>query len=261
MKKILITGGAGLVGSILIEGLKNNFEIRILDQKAVEGIDSRVGDISNLESILPAFENIDAVVHLAGDRRVYGDWNSILNNNITGIYNIYEAARINGVERIVFASSQHATGGFYDVEPWSFINNGEYEKLPDNYKPLDETCRIRPDSYYGASKSFGESLGSYYSDFHNLSTIHIRIGWVISDDDPTFSPISLNLWLSHKDICQIIELSVNADKNIKYDVFYATSDNHWKIWSIDKAKNILGYKPKDGAGSTFNLRDPNKADT
>ena len=214
MKKILITGGAGLVGSILIEGLKNNFEIRILDQKAVEGIDSRVGDISNLESILPAFENIDTVVHLAGDRRVYGDWNSILNNNITGIYNIYEAARINGVERIVFASSQHATGGFYDVEPWSFINNGEYEKLPDNYKPLDETCRIRPDSYYGASKSFGESLGSYYSDFHNLSTIHIRIGWVISDDDPTFSPISLNLWLSHKDICQIIELSVNADKNI-----------------------------------------------
>ena len=110
MKKILITGGAGLVGSILIEGLKNNFEIRILDQKAVEGIDSRVGDISNLESILPAFENIDTVVHLAGDRRVYGDWNSILNNNITGIYNIYEAARINGVERIVFASSQHATG-------------------------------------------------------------------------------------------------------------------------------------------------------
>ena len=261
MKKILITGGAGLVGSILIEELKNNFEIRILDQKAVEGIDSRVGDISNLESILPAFENIDTVVHLAGDRRVYGDWDSILNNNITGIYNIYEAARINGVERIVFASSQHATGGFYDVEPWSFINNGEYEKLPDNYKPLDETCRIRPDSYYGASKSFGESLGSYYSDFHNLSTIHVRIGWVISDDDPTFSPISLNLWLSHKDICQIIELSVNADKNIKYDVFYATSDNHWKIWSIDKAKNILGYKPKDGAGSTFNLRDPNKADT
>ena len=261
MKKILITGGAGLVGSILIEELKNNFEIRILDQKTVKGIDSREGDISNLESILPAFENIDTVVHLAGDRRVYGDWNSILNNNITGIYNIYEASRISGVKRVVFASSQHATGGFYDVEPWSFINNGEYEKLPNNYKPLDETCRIRPDSYYGASKSFGESLGSYYSDFHNLSTIHIRIGWVISDDDPTFSPISLNLWLSHKDICQIVELSINADKNIKYDVFYATSDNHWKIWSIDKAKNILGYKPKDGAGLTYNLRDPNKADT
>ena len=261
MKKILITGGAGLVGNVLINGLKDKFEIRILDQKSVEGIDSYVGDISNLDSILPAFENIDTVVHLAGDRRVYGEWDSILNNNIVGIYNIYEASRLSGVKRVVFASSQHATGGFYDVEPWSFIDKGEYEKLPENYKPLDETCRIRPDSYYGASKSFGESLGSYYSDFFNLSTIHIRIGWIISDDDPTFSPTSLNLWLSHRDICQIITLSINVDKGIKYDIFYATSDNHWKIWSIDKARNILGYKPIDGAGKTFNLRDPKKADT
>ena len=261
MKKILITGGAGLVGNVLINGLKDKFEIRILDQKLMKGVDSYVGDISNLDSILPAFKNIDTVVHLAGDRRVHGDWDSILNNNIIGIYNIYEASKRNDVKRVVFASSQHATGGFYDVEPWSFINKGEYEKLPDDYKPLDETCRIRPDSYYGASKSFGESLGSYYSDFYNLSTINIRIGWVISDDDPTFSPISLNLWLSHKDICQIIELSINANQDIKYDTFYATSDNHWKIWSIDKAKSVLGYKPIDGAGSTFKLRDPKKADT
>ena len=261
MKKILITGGAGLVGNVLINGLKDKFEIRILDQKPMKGVDSYVGDISNLDSILPAFKNIDTVVHLAGDRRVHGDWDSILNNNIIGIYNIYEASKRNDVKRVVFASSQHATGGFYDVEPWSFINKGEYEKLPDDYKPLDETCRIRPDSYYGASKSFGESLGSYYSDFYNLSTINIRIGWVISDDDPTFSPISLNLWLSHKDICQIIELSINANQDIKYDTFYATSDNHWKIWSIDKAKSVLGYKPIDGAGSTFKLRDPKKADT
>ena len=261
MKNILITGGAGLVGNVLINGLKDKFKIRILDQNPVEGVDSYEGDISDLESILPAFENIDTVVHLAGDRRVHGDWNSILNNNITGVYNIYEASKRNSVKRVVFASSQHATGGFYDVEPWSFINNGEYEKLPEDYKTLDETCRIRPDSYYGASKSFGESLGSYYSDFYNLSTIHIRIGWVISDDDPTFSPISLNLWLSHKDICQIIELSINANEDITYDTFYATSDNHWKIWSIDKAKSVLGYKPIDGAGPTFELRDPKKADT
>ena len=46
------------------------------------------------------------------------------NNNITGIYNIYEASKRNDVKRVVFASSQHATGGFYDVEPWSFINKG-----------------------------------------------------------------------------------------------------------------------------------------
>ena len=260
MKNILITGGAGLVGSVLTNGLKDKFNIKILDVKNVEGVDSHVGDISKLDSIMPAFKDVDTVVHLAGDRRVHGEWESILNNNIVGLYNIYEAARLSGVKRVIFASSQHATGGFYFVEPYSFINDGEYEKLPNDYKPLDETCRIRPDSFYGASKSFGESISSYYSDFYNISTINIRIGWVISDDDPTFSPISLNLWLSHRDIVQIIDLSINAPEEIKYDTFYATSDNHWKIWSIEKAKKILGYKPLDGAGSEFQEREVNDAD-
>ena len=260
VKNILITGGAGLVGSVLTNGLKDKFNIKILDVKNVEGVDSHVGDISKLDSIMPAFKDVDTVVHLAGDRRVHGEWESILNNNIVGLYNIYEAARLSGVKRVIFASSQHATGGFYFVEPYSFINDGEYEKLPNDYKPLDETCRIRPDSFYGASKSFGESISSYYSDFYNISTINIRIGWVISDDDPTFSPISLNLWLSHRDIVQIIDLSINAPEEIKYDTFYATSDNHWKIWSIEKAKKILGYKPFDGAGSEFQEREVNDAD-
>ena len=260
MKNILITGGAGLVGSVLTKGLKDKFNISILDIKKVDGVDSHTGDISNIDSIVPAFKGIDTVVHLAGDRRVYGDWDSILNNNIIGLYNIYEAARLSGVKRVVFASSQHATGGFYDVEPYSFINDGKYEKLPKDYKPLDETCRIRPDSFYGASKSFGESMSSYYSDFHDISTINIRIGWVISDDDPTFSPASLNLWLSHRDIVQIIDLSINAPEEIKYDTFYATSDNYWKIWSIEKAKRILKYKPFDGAGSEFVARETRDAD-
>ena len=260
MKNILITGGAGLVGSVLTKGLKDKFNIRILDIKKADGVDSHTGDISNIDSIMPAFKDIDTVVHLAGDRRVHGDWDSILNNNIIGLYNIYEAARLSGVKRVVFASSQHATGGFYYVKPYSFINDGEYEKLPDDYKPLDETCRIRPDSFYGASKSFGESISSYYSDFYDISTINIRIGWVISDNDPTFSPASLNLWLSHRDIVQIIDLSVNASEDIKYETFYATSDNYWKIWSIEKAKKLLGYKPFDGAGSEFVSRETRDAD-
>ena len=118
MKNILITGGAGLVGSVLTKGLKDKFNIRILDIKKADGVDSHTGDISNIDSIMPAFKDIDTVVHLAGDRRVHGDWDSILNNNIIGLYNIYEAARLSGVKRVVFASSQHATGGFYFVEPY-----------------------------------------------------------------------------------------------------------------------------------------------
>ena len=85
--------------------------------------------------------------------------------------------------------------------------------MPKNYKPLDEEVRIRPDSYYGVSKGFGEALGSYYSDYFDISSINIRIGFVISDDDPTFSPIGLNLWLSHRDLSQIIEKAINVSLN------------------------------------------------
>ncbi|MBL06250.1 MAG: hypothetical protein CL773_00065 [Chloroflexi bacterium] len=259
MKKILITGGSGLVGKIISNYLSKKYKIRILDQKNGSN-ETIIGDISNLESIKKAFKEIDTVIHLAGDRRVHGNWDSILNNNIVGIYNIYEAAKENNIKRIIFASSQHATGGNYDQIPYTFIDKGEYNKVPSNYHPLDEKTRIRPDSYYGASKAFGEALGSYYSDYFGISTINLRIGWVISDDDPTFSPTALNLWLSHRDLCQIVEKSIEASEKIKYETFYATSDNFWKIWSIEKAKEMLRYSPQDSAPKNFSLREIRDAD-
>lgn len=76
MKKILITGGSGLVGSILSKNLSNKYEIRIIDQND-SSFETIVGDISNLESIKKAFKNIHTVIHLAGDRRVHGDWSSV----------------------------------------------------------------------------------------------------------------------------------------------------------------------------------------
>ena len=88
-KNILVTGGAGLVGSILIKNLKEKFNIRVLDQKKVDDVECYLGNINDLESIKPAFQGIDTVVHLAADRRVHGDWNSVLENNIIGAYNIY----------------------------------------------------------------------------------------------------------------------------------------------------------------------------
>ena len=259
MKNILITGGSGLVGNILSKHLSKNYEIKILDQKYSSN-KTIVGDISNLESIKKAFDNVHTVIHLAGDRRVHGDWSSILNNNIVGIYNIYEAAKEKHVNRVIFASSQHATGGNYDQVPYTFVDKGEYKKVSPDYTPLDEETRIRPDSYYGASKAFGEALGSYYSDYYGISTINLRIGWVISDDDPTFSPTALNLWLSHRDLCQIVEKSIEASSKIKYETFYATSDNFWKIWSIEKAKSVLNYNPQDSAPENFTIREIRDAD-
>ena len=199
-KKVLITGGAGLIGSVLIDRLGDRYEMSSLDLKEADGVPSHVASLDDLDAMQPAFAGIDAVVHLAADRSSYAEWESVLPNNLVGTYNVFEASRREGVKRVIFASSNHATGGFYLDEPWSLVGSGQFDQLEAGAYPLvDEDVMIRPDGFYGVSKAFGEALGSYYNDYHGVSSIHLRIGWVISSDDPTFSPFALSLWLSHRD--------------------------------------------------------------
>ena len=73
-----------------------------------------------------------------------------------------------------------------------------------------------------------------------------------------FSPFALSLWLSYSDITQIMELCIDAPESYRYDIFNATSDNQWKIFSIEKIKNKLGYKPKDRALSEYTPREYNR---
>ena len=251
-RKVIITGGAGLIGSILIGRLGEKYELSSFDLNQAEGVKSFVGDLGNLDLLTSAFKGQHTVVHLAADRNAGAEWESALANNFIGTYNVFEAAKRAGVKRVVFASSNHATGGFYTVAPWKHVFDGNFHLLTEGEYPLiDETYRIRPDGYYGVSKAYGEALGSYYADYHGVSSIHLRIGWVISNDDPTFSPYALSLWLSHADTAQIVDLCVSAPESLDYDIFYATSDNTWKIFDISHAQKELGYQPQDRAGSDF----------
>jgi nucleoside-diphosphate-sugar epimerase len=251
-KKVVITGGAGLIGSILISKLSDRYDFTSLDLREAKGARSIVGDLSDFDRVKAAFEGHDAVVHLAADPAVKASWDSALKNNFVSTYNVFEAAKQAGMERVVFASSQHAVGGFYLDEPWKLICEDQPEKLtPGQYPLIDETCPIRPDGYYGTSKAYGEALGSYYNDYHGLSSIHIRIGWVISTDKPDFSAFALSLWLSHRDVAQIMDKALAAPKSLRYGVYFAMSDNVWKIFDISKAKRELGYAPQDAAGRTF----------
>ncbi len=256
-KRVLVTGGAGLIGSILIDRLSDRYEFTSFDLKKAKNAESVVGDLSDLVTVEKAFANQDTIVHLAADRSAQAEWESALKNNFVSTYNVFEAAKRNGVKRVVFASSQHATGGFYLDEPWKHIVDGNFDKLEHGqYELLDETCQIRPDGYYGTSKAYGEALGSYYLDYHGLASMHLRIGWVLSEDNPTFSPFALSLWLSHRDVAQITGLCIDAPESQKYGIYYATSDNKWKIWDISRAKKELGYQPEDTAGEEFTPGPP-----
>ncbi len=250
-RRILVTGLAGKIGSIVEKELSMDYKISGLDLRPAEGRTIRIANLSDYESILPAFDGIDTVIHLAADPNHQGDWKSNLENNIIGTRNVYEASRVSNVRRLIFASSNHVVG-FHPLSdnPYKQIYRGDFAKVKQPIKHLS-TSMIRPDGYYGVSKSFGESMGSYFHDEYGLSVICIRIGWVMEPDDPTFSPSALALWMSHKDTADIFRKSVEAPESVGFAIVYGMSNNTYGIWDLEPGRNILEFCPEDNAGTEW----------
>ena len=156
--KVLITGASGLIGGIVIEGLSEKYDFSALNRRKIEGIPLRQADISNIDEILPAFEGIDTVLHLSAFLADVNDWENTNQVNIKGTYNVFEAARKHGVSRVVFASSGSTMLGYELDYPYGHIARGEHEKMPDDWELVDYKDPVRPDSLYGVSKVFGETL-------------------------------------------------------------------------------------------------------
>jgi nucleoside-diphosphate-sugar epimerase len=108
-KRVLITGAGGRIGASLAEQLRDRYDLRlqyhhaIPEQKPVE--DFVVADIANYEQIAPALAGIDAVIHMAGEPSPRAPWADVHEANIVGCYNVFEAARLAGVKKIIFAST------------------------------------------------------------------------------------------------------------------------------------------------------------
>ncbi len=245
--KVLITGVTGLIGGVVCSDLKGDYEISGLARRPMEGIRHFRGSIDNLEEILPAFEGQDAVVHLAADPSQDAPWASVLPNNLIGTYNAFEAARICGVKRIVFASSNHAAGMFERDHPYHHIVRGEYDKVEVWPVPQVTHKEIRPDGYYGIGKAYGEAMGRYYSEEYGISVICMRIGTVNRWDSPARSIRHFATWLSHRDQAQLVRKSLEAPEDLTYDIFYGVSANKWRFWDIEHPKQVIGYEPQDNA--------------
>jgi uronate dehydrogenase len=140
----LITGAAGKIGIQLRPEFASRYKLRLSDKRLLTpsaGETFVQADISKPADALSVSKGVDAIVHLGGYAGE-GPWDTILNDNIIGCYNLFEATRLNGVKRVVFASSNHALG-FYRCD-----------------QKLDHLVYPKPDSRYGVSKVFGEMLGS-----------------------------------------------------------------------------------------------------
>ena len=164
---VLLTGASGRVGQAILGGIADDYEWRLLDREPPTGDhpgEYVVADVTDYDAVREAMEGVGAVIHLAGDPRPEAPWDSVLSNNIDGTQKIYEAAVEEGVEKFVFASSNHAVGSFETPD-----------RTPDMYRPEDEfrldgTELPRPGNFYGISKATGEILSRYY---HEIGRAHV----------------------------------------------------------------------------------------
>jgi uronate dehydrogenase len=230
MTRVLITGAAGHIGRVLRQGLKGQYPlIRLADvaaqQRAESGEEVVEVDITDPGQLVSAMEGIDCVVHLAGipDEDT---WDRIHRMNIEGCYNVFEAARIAGVKRVLFASSNHAVG-FHRRD-----------------RLIDDQVMPRPDSRYGLSKVFGEALGRLYADKFGISVACLRIGSFRPDDKPTV-PRHLLTWISHRDMVQLVRRAIDQP-NYHFIVAYGVSNNARNRWDNSNVR-FLGYQPEDDA--------------
>ncbi|HVM31301.1 MAG TPA: NAD(P)-dependent oxidoreductase [Candidatus Limnocylindrales bacterium] len=255
--KILITGATGRIGKILRERLSDH-QLRLLGRSEVEdpgNAETHIADITDLDSLRPAFRNIDAVIHLAAASAVDSKWEQVLPANIVGVRNVYEAARLEGVGRVVYASTTHTVAGHERAAAPALYELDATTTFPVDVEP-------RPDSLYGASKVFGEALGRWYVDVHGLRVICLRIGYVSGEDDEDFeSPYEGEerldrrelatrkrmraIWLSHRDCVELFRRALVAD--VDWAIVYGTSANPRQIWDLAPARRLLGYQPRDSA--------------
>jgi NAD+ dependent glucose-6-phosphate dehydrogenase len=240
-KTVLITGSGGLIGSILRTALSDSYTIRSHSLEPIPGVDTVLGDITDIGAMRAACQGVDSVVHLAASGSVFSSWERVLHNNIQGTYTLYEAAWQAGVKQVIFASSNHAVGT-YDLL-----------KAPQIYQVgqplLDHTVITRPDSLYGVSKCFGEDLGKYYADWRGMRVICLRIGVVTPYDYPrgnseeSFERLAA-IWLSHRDLVQLVDKCLLAD-HVQFDIFYGISNNIPRFYDLNHAWEVIGYEPQD----------------
>ena len=242
--RVLVTGLSGLIGRALRKQVDGRYDLRGLNRSAVEGVPCHRADIADLDAIKPAFAGVDTVVHLAAQVGNPG-WEAVQRHNITGTYNVFEAAREAGVKRVVFASSGAAVSAIESDKPYSDIVAGRYDGLT-SWPMLMHLSPLRPGGLYGASKVWGEALGRHYADAHGMSVICVRIGRVHAADRPQ-SAREFAVWCSQRDIARFLEACVEAPESVRFDIFFCTSRNKWGYRDLEHPRAILGWEPVDAA--------------
>ena len=226
--------------------LEPRARLAALNRSDVPGVDTVRADLSDLDAIRPAFEGRDTVIHLAAKANNRYSWEELRDTNVIGTRNVLEAARLAGCKRVVFASSGATVAGWEREEPYRALVEGRYDDVPADWLRIRHDMATRSNGLYGSTKIWGEALGRHFADAYGLSVLCVRIGMVRKEDRPQ-QPRDYSIYLSHRDVVQILTQCIEAPDDLRYDVFMATSNNKWGYRDLEHARRVLGYAPQDSA--------------
>lgn len=234
-RTILITGASGNLATKLIEAWGETYDLLLLDidphgREEIVRADLSVFD----EEWLRYFELADTVIHLAANPNELATWEELERPNLDAMANVFGACIMTGVERVIFASSNHVMGG--------------YRELGD--MPITTDLPPRPGNAYGASKLMGERLGKSLADSTQTTFIALRLGWCQNGrnrPDTLPDDWARSLWLSNGDMVRLFTAAVETDLDPIYYVLNGLSNNRGSRWDIMVTERTLGFVAEDDA--------------
>jgi nucleoside-diphosphate-sugar epimerase len=261
--KVLVTGVYGLIAGEVFKALQaqsDKYEVYGLARRRQPSVRAPQGrelniseerfflaDLADMAAVEAAIEGMDVVVQMGADPRPEASWDSLLHSNIIGVRNVFDAAVRARVKRVVYASSIMVSWGYQLNEPYKALSEGRFDDLADlESHTVTHEWPPRPTGMYPATKIWGEAVARYSADVHKLSALCLRIGWVNAEDTP-HKPESGAVWCSQRDSVQLVERSIEAPEDLRFDIFYGVSNNKWRWVDIDHAREVIGYIPQDSA--------------
>ncbi|QLK26654.1 NAD(P)-dependent oxidoreductase [Natrinema zhouii] len=251
MTNIAITGASGNVGREAIDAFPDgDHDLTLFSHSETEDLDTTPLEITDREAFVDALEGQDVLIHLAANASPRAEWDEVRGPNVDGLANAFEAAVENDLERVVFASSNHAVNMRNTV---SAIRPESTVGSPEIVRPSDPTD---PDTFYGVTKVFGEAMGSYYANRHGLEVVNLRIGWLLTRDelrrvcderDGAGERYARAMWLSPGDCQRVLNAATTATLAESPLIAHGISDNAERFLSLSETMLELGYRPQDDA--------------
>lgn len=253
MTNIAITGASGNVGRQAIEAF-SDADLTLFSHSESEDLETTPIEITDRDAVADALEGQDVAIHLAANPDPRAEWDAVSGPNVEGVYNVYAAAVEHGLERVVFASSNHAVNMGNTVSP---TRPESTSGQPTVVRPSE---RPDPDTYYGVTKVFGEAMGQYYANRHGLDVVNLRIGWLLTRDelketvanrDGAGERYARAMWLSPGDCQRVVRAAAVRSLSETPMTAHGISRNSERFLSLTETMLELDYRPQDDAAAVL----------